>query len=840
MPEAVIVCPSNVIINFSMSKKLIVAILLCVVSIYSLKAQINIDYANPKTYVVADIKVSGVKFLNHSALIQLSGLRKGSKVKIPGEDLTRSVRKLWRQGLFSDVQIGYTKIKGDSIYLDIYLQERSRLSQVVFLGVSKSKSKDLREKLGKDIKKGKQITDNVLSKIKSTVRNHFVDKGFYNIKVATFSKPDTVYQNAVVLYVNIKKGKRVKIKSITFSGNTLFKERKLRRFLKNTKQKRWYRIFKMSKYVPEKYKADKKRLISKLNEKGYRDAKIIKDKLVKNPDNTLSLSLDIEEGNKYYFGDIKWIGNTKFSSKILSKALKIKKGDVYDQVLLDKRLTVDEDAVGNLYMDNGYLFFNIRAVEKNIDNDSVDIELRMYEGAKARINKVTITGNDRTNDNIIRRELFTVPGELFSKSDIIRSVRKLANLGHFDPEKIIPTPIPNPSNGTVDLEYSLVERGSDRIEISGGWGAKMLIGRVGLSFNNFSIQNIFEKKAWRPLPTGDGQKFSINAQTNGSAYQYYSISFQEPWLGGKKPNSLSVTLYYNIQTNRSFYNFNPKKLRRARVGGVTVGFGRRLKWPDNDFTLYHSVGYQNYILEDWQYRSYIKNIQDGRYHNFTVSTIFGRNSIDNPLYSRRGSEFSIGLELTPPYSLLNNKDYSSLSKQEKYKWLEYHKWTFKTRWFTQIWGDLVFHTKTEFGNIGYYNREVGYSPLGGYSLGGSGMAFYSHGIDIIGLRGYKDGELTPREGANIYTKYTMELRYPVIFNESATVFALIFAEAGNAWANKKNFNPFVVKRSAGAGVRIFLPMLGQLGFDWGYGFDPAAGEGKPNGGEFHFTMGQQF
>ncbi len=822
-----------------MVKKIILSLFLSSFLLISGFAQTEFDYENPQEFEIAAIQVKGIKYLDVSALIQITGLTTGQKITVPGDQITYAIKKLWEQNMFSDVKIYALKTEGDKIWLEIYLEERPRLSEVRYYGIRNAQQEEINEKL--DLVKGRKITQNTLVLTENIIKDYFAEKGFSKTKVRIFQKQDTAYQNAVILNIYIDKFKKTRIENLTVDGNTAFKTRKLKWFkIKNTKERRWYGLFKPSKYIKEKYEEDKKRLIAEYNKLGYRDAKIVSDSVYEANEKNVNIHLKIDEGKQYFFRDIKWIGNSVYSADELNKKLQIKKGDVYNREKLTNRMSVDEDAVGNLYMDNGYLFFNIRAVEKNIDNDSVDIELRMYEGAKARINKVTITGNDRTNDNIIRRELFTVPGELFSKSDIIRSVRKLANLGHFDPEKIIPTPIPNPSNGTVDLEYSLVERGSDRIEISGGWGAKMLIGRVGLSFNNFSIQNIFEKKAWRPLPTGDGQKFSINAQTNGSAYQYYSISFQEPWLGGKKPNSLSVTLYYNIQTNRSFYNFNPKKLRRARVGGVTVGFGRRLKWPDNDFTLYHSVGYQNYILEDWQYRSYIKNIQDGRYHNFTVSTIFGRNSIDNPLYSRRGSEFSIGLELTPPYSLLNNKDYSSLSKQEKYKWLEYHKWTFKTRWFTQIWGDLVFHTKTEFGNIGYYNREVGYSPLGGYSLGGSGMAFYSHGIDIIGLRGYKDGELTPREGANIYTKYTMELRYPVIFNESATVFALIFAEAGNAWANKKNFNPFVVKRSAGAGVRIFLPMLGQLGFDWGYGFDPAAGEGKPNGGEFHFTMGQQF
>ncbi|NPA45465.1 MAG: outer membrane protein assembly factor BamA, partial [Chlorobi bacterium] len=520
--------------------------------------------------------------------------------------------------------------------------------------------------------------------------------------------------------------------------------------------------------------------------------------------------------------------------------LHIKKGDVYNRAKLDERLTIDDDAVGNLYMDNGYLFFNVRAIEKKIEGDSVDIELRMYEGPKARINRVTIKGNDRTNDNVIRRELYTVPGELFSKSDLVRSVRELATLGHFDPEQIVPTPIPNPSDGTVDIEYSLVERGNDRVEISGGWGAGTFVGKLGLTFNNFSIQNVFEKESWRPLPTGDGQKLSLSFQTNGPAYQYYSISFQEPWLGGKKPNSFSVSFYYNVQTNRTTSNPNPIELQTAKVGGISIGFGRRLKWPDNYFTLYHSIGYQNYDLNDWIYRSYIKNVTNGNFNSIILSTKFGRNSIDNPLYSRRGSEFSIGLELTPPISLIDGRDYASMEPEEKYNWLEYHKWTVKAKWFSSIIGDLIFHTNTEFGYIGYYNKDIGYSPVGGFSVGGSGMSYYSYGVDVIALRGYEDDKLTPINGANLYTKYTMELRYPVVLSQSATIFGLAFAEAGNAWYDTKNFNPFDIKRSVGLGVRVFLPMLGQLGFDWGYGFDSQPGETSAHGSEFHFTMGQQF
>ncbi len=803
----------------------------------TLNAQINIDYENPQEYEIAGIQTRGIRYLDNTALIQVSGLSVGDKIQIPGDNITNALKKLWDQKMFSDVEINVLRIENDKIWLEFYLEERPRLSEVKYFGIKNSDQEELNEKL--DLIRGRQITENTLIVSKNIITDYYAEKGFSKTKVRIFKKQDTTYQNAVILNIYIDKLKKTRVENFTIDDNTVFNDRKLKWFkIKNTKEKRVYGLFKPSKYIKDKFEEDKEKIIAEYNKKGYRDANIIVDSVYPSGKFNVNIYLKIEEGKQYFFRDIKWIGNSKYETAELAKKLQIKKGDVYNREKLDNRLSVDQDAVGNLYMDNGYLFFNVNIIEKKIENDSVDIELRIYEGPIAKINEIIIKGNDRTNDNVIRRELYTVPGELFSKSDIIRSIRELATLGHFDPERIVPTPLPNPSNGTVDIEYSLVERGNDRVEISGGWGAGTLVGRLGLSFNNFSIQNIFDKKAWRPLPTGDGQKFSISAQTNGAAYQYYSISFQEPWLGGKKPNSLSVSLYYNRQTNISYYNPNPESLQTAEVVGISVGFGRRLKWPDNYFTLYNSLGYQNYYLNDWV--SYIRGVSEGKYNSITFNTVFGRNSIDNPLYSRRGSEFSLGLELTPPFSLFNNKDYSNLDVQDKYKWLEYHKWNFSARWFTPIWDDLVFHTKTEFGILGFYNKKIGYSPIGGYSLGGSGMAYYSYGVDIIGLRGYSDGDLTPVEGANIYTKYTMELRYPVVLSESATIFALTFAEAGNAWNNTQTFNPFIVKKSAGIGVRIFLPMLGQLGFDWGYGFDSQNNETQPHGGEFHFTMGQQF
>jgi outer membrane protein insertion porin family len=855
-----------------MIKKTIITLLLSF-AVLNLFGQIEIDYENPEEYIIGGIQTRGIKYLDTKALVQVSGLSVGKKIMIPGNDITDAIKKLWGQNMFSDVEINILRIEDKKVFLEIYLEERARLSEVKYFGIRNSDQEELTEKL--NLIRGRQITDNTIVLSKNIIKDFYAEKGFSKTKVRIYKKQDTTYQNAVILNVYVDKGKKTRIENLIIEGNTVLKERKLKWFkIKDTKEKRWYGLFKPSKYIKEKYIDDKKKIIAEYNKLGYRDAKILVDSVYSANKRNVNIYIKIEEGKQYFFREINWIGNTKYETSFLQKKLAIKKGDVYDREKLDNRLTIDEDAVGNLYMDNGYLFFNVSAIEKNIDNDSVDIELRMYEGPKARINNVIISGNDRTNDNIIRRELYTVPGELFSKSDIIRSIRELANLGHFDPEQIVPTPLPNPANGTVDIEYSLVERGNDRVEISGGWGAGMLVGRLGLSFNNFSIQNVFDKKAWRPLPTGDGQTFAINAQTNGTAYQFYSISFQEPWLGGKKPNSLSVSLYYNIQTNRTYYNPNPDNLQKARTIGVSVGFGRRLKWPDNYFTLYNALGYQKYLLDDWVYRSYVRGVSNGQFNSMTFNTVFGRNSVDNPLYSRRGSEFSLGVEITLPYSIGKSDNFWSLSESEiteitnihseidydtdieresainkeisdkenadRYKWIEYHKWTFKARWFTQIWGDLVFHTKTEFGLLGYYNKNMGYSPVGGYSLGGSGMSYYSYGVDIIGLRGYEDDGLTPDAGGNIYTKYTMELRYPIVLNESATVFGLVFAEGGNIWNSTIDFNPFNIKRSAGVGVRIFLPMLGQLGFDWGYGFDSQPGIPGAHGSEFHFTMGQQF
>lgn len=837
-------------------QKLILLLFSVIFGVQQIKSQTQFDYANPKDYFIGDISISGIKYLNHNALIQLSGLKVGDKIKIPGESISKSLKKLWKQGLFSDIQISYSKIEGDSIYLDIYLQERPRLSRIIISGLNKSQTKEIEELI--DLKKGKQVTDNVLNNVRNKIISHYQEKGFYNTKVTTITKNDTTFQNAVALYINVKKSDKIRIREISFDGENDIDEKKLRRkFFKETKQKRWYGLFKPSKYIPSKYKSDKVRFIEQYNERGYRDAKIISDSIVENPDdNTVSIFVKIEEGSKFYFKDIKWVGNTKFSDEQLNKALKIKKGDVYDQALLDKRLTQEEDAVGNLYMDDGYLFFNVTPVEIQIVNDSIDLELRMVEGPQATINNVTIIGNTRTNDHVIRREIRTMPGELFKRSEIIRTIRELATLGHFDPEQILPDVKPDPANGTVDLEYSLVEKANDQIELSGGWGQGMIVGKLGLTFNNFSTKNFFDKKAWQPLPTGDGQKLSVSAQTSGKYYQSYNITFMEPWLGGKKPNSLSVSFYHTIQTPYgSYYNsyssggyggYSPYAATSASdsklwVTGASIGLGRRLQWPDDYFFLRNSLNYRRYKTRDYP----IANLtESGSYNELSFNTVIGRSSVSQPIYPRYGSDFSLGFEFSLPFSKWNNVDYTDAKSDVKYKWIEYYKWDFKASWFTSIVGDLVLNAKAEFGYVDFYNSKIGPSPFQGFSIGGDMMGYRSYGSTLIGLRGYENNTITRATKfsensykANIYNKYSLELRYPISLAQSATIYGLAFVEGANGWVGINKINPFDLYRSAGLGVRIFLPMLGMLGFDWANSFDAGNGIDSKN---FHFVLGQQF
>jgi len=801
-----------------------------------------VDYSNPKEYIIADVTVSGVEFIQKEVLVSLSGFKVGELITVPGDQITKVIKKFWDQGLFSDVKITATKIEGKKIWLNIYLKERPRMASIRIDGISKSENQDLMEKL--NLRIGSQVTDDVLNNMKRIIKGHFVEKGFLNVSTEVEQTRDSVRINMVNVHVTISKNERVKIDDIVFHGNQIFSDKRLRRVMKNTKKKNW-NIFKSSKLIKEEYKEDRESLLSFYNENGYRDAKLLRDSLVILNDKRVLLHLFIEEGTKYYFGDISWIGNTIYPSEVLNNVLGIEKGDVFNQSVLDERLLMDEDAVNSLYLDHGYLFFDVTPVELLVSGDTINYEMRIYEGKQARINKVIIQGNTVTNEHVARRELRTYPGDLFSKQDIIRSVRELAQLGHFDPEQIEPEPIPNQADGTVDLKYKLVEKPNSQFEISGGWGMGMLVGTIGLRFPNFSISNFFNWKRWRPVPTGDGQTLSLRAQSNGRYYQSYNISFIEPWFGGKKPNSFSVSFYHTIM-NPSYYsyysNFNELSDRFLKITGASIGLGRRLKWPDDFFTLFNELSFQRYNLKDYQGYFLFSN---GKANNLSISTNFGRNSVDQPIYPRRGSSFSLSIQLTPPYSLINGKSYENVSDQEKYNWIEYHKWKFKSDWYLSLAGNLVLYTRAHFGYLGHYNDEIGPSPFEGFDLGGDGLTGYNlYGRETIALRGYENSSLTPvvngSKSGNVYNKYTVELRFPFTLNPQATVFGLAFLEAGNAWYSIDEFNPFLVKRSAGVGLRAFLPMFGLLGIDWGYGFDEIPGRPSANKGQFHFTIGQQF
>ncbi len=800
-----------------------------------------IDYSVPKAYEIADITVSGVEDVyQEEVLISLSGLKTGKTITVPGDDITDVIEKFWSQGLFEDVKITATKIESGKIWLDIYLQARPRLSGFLINGISKSETQDLLEKL--NIRNGSQLTDDVLNNIQRIVKEHFIEKGFLNTEIDFTQQPDSSRVNMVKLSVDIHKNERIKIEDIVFHGNEVFPDKKLRRVMKNTKKKNW-NIFKTSKLIKDDFEEDKRSLVEFYNENGYRDATVVEDSVTIYSDKRVKLHITIEEGSRYYFGDIEWVGNTIYPGDYLSNVLGIEKGNIFDQTVLDERLFMDEDAVNSLYLDNGYLFFQLDPVEVNVDNDTIDFEMRIYEGKQATINKIIIEGNTKTNEHVIRRELRTNPGDLFSKQDIIRTVRELAQLGHFDPEQINPEPIPNQSEGTVDLKYSLVEKANDQLEVSGGWGMGMLVGTIGLRFSNFSIRNLFNLKMWRPVPSGDGQTLSVRAQSNGRFYQSYNLSFVEPWLGGKKRNSFSVSLYHTKISTPSggYYSFDFDSDQWMKITGASVGLGRRLRWPDDFFSLYNDISYQRYNINDYNYFIFT----DGLSNNVSVTNTFSRNSVDQPIYPRRGSSFSLSLQLTPPFSLLNDKNYVGVSDQEKYRWIEYHKWMFKADWYTSLAGNLVLYSRAHFGYLGHYNDDIGPSPFEGFDLGGDGLTGYNlYGRETIALRGYENGSLTPvingSKSGNIYTKYTVELRYPFTLNPSATVFGIAFLEAGKAWYSMDEFNPFLINRSAGVGLRAFLPMFGLLGIDWGYGFDPVPGRPDANKGQFHFTIGQQF
>ncbi len=831
-----------------MMKRFLFTVLLFI-SIQSLYAQVQlggdsliVDYGNPKQFVIGGVIVTGTQYLDEGVLINLSGLIVGDTIEVPGDKTTKAITNLWKQGLFSDVKVLATRTQGQTIFLELRLQERPRLSKFSFKGVSKSEADKIREKV--KLERDKVVTENVIASTRNIVKNFYVDKGYLNAVVTINEIRDTTFANREILEIVVDKKSKVKIHRIYIDGNTAFTDGKLKRAMKDTKEKRWYKIFTSSKFLDEKYQEDKTKLIAKYADRGYRDAAIVKDTVYAHDEKSMDIRIQVQEGHQYFFRNITWVGNTKHSSQELNSILGIKKGDIYDQSVLDQRLFMSQNSrdVSSLYMDDGYLFFSVTPVEINVESDSIDLEMRIYEGKQARINKVTVVGNTKTNDRVIMREIRTKPGQLFSRTDIIRTQRELAQLGYFDQEKLGVNPKPNPADGTVDIEYTVEEKPSDQLELSGGYGANQLVGTLGLSFNNFSARNTFKKGAWRPLPSGDGQRLSLRGQTNGKYYQSYNISFTEPWLGGKKANSFSVSLFHSVQSN-GYAKESPLR-QSITISGASVGLGKRLKKPDDFFSIYHEINYQYYILKNYG-STFL--FSDGVANNLSFQETISRNSIDAPIYPRSGSQLSLTAQFTPPYSLFSNKDYKTASDNEKYKFIEYHKWKFSSLWFTRIAGNLVLHTKIQYGFLGLYNRDIGASPFERFYLGGDGLSGYAlDGREIIALRGYENNSLSPRNiynntiGGTIFDKYTLELRYPLSLNPSATIYILGFAEGGNSWLKFNQFNPFSAKRSLGGGIRIFLPVFGLLGLDWGYGFDKIPNDPNANGAQFHFSIGQQF
>lgn len=854
---------STVMRNYRIKQTL--ALLVLLFSVINLNAQPkqigasdSIDYAHPKEYTIAAINITGLKSLDTKVIKLMSGLYEGQKLKIPGDATSDAIKKLWKTGFFDDVQILMDKTIGNDVFLTLKLEERPRLSKFIIKGASKSDADDIREKIR--FTAGKIVTDYLMENGKNMIREFYIDKGYYNVKVDITSKPDTLSKvKGVILTIKIDKGKKVRIEKVVFHGNNVVKSPKLRRKMKESKSYKWY-LFRGGKFLEENYENDKPAIIEKYLTLGYRDARIVKDTFYFTSPNRVKIEITMDEGNKYYFRNISWIGNSKFRTGQLDTVLGIKKGDVYNQATLEQKLYNNPSGidVSSLYMDDGYLFFQVSPVETNIENDSIDMEIHMYEGKQAIINKVTVVGNTKTNDHVIYREIRSRPGQLFRRSDIMRTQRELSQLGFFNPETLGVTPTPNPQDGTVDIEYKVEEKPSDQLELSGGWGAGQLVGTLGVSFNNFSAKNFFKKGAWQPLPSGDGQKLSIRAQSSGVYYQSYNASFTEPWLGGKKPNSLSFSVFHNVQTNgqkKKTKDSEGNKIDNPfradiNITGASVGFGKRLKWPDDYFSVYIEQYYGHYNLHNY---TSVFTFGNGVANNIKTTFNLSRNSLSgNPIFPTGGSNITFSAMLTPPYSLFNGKDYSNISDQERYKFLEYQKYKFTTQWFMQLTNkkapegkearNLVLRASYGFGVLGMYNKKVGVSPFERFYLGGSGLTgFALDGREIIALRGYQDNSIagSSNQGAAVISKYTMELRYPISLNPQATVFGLAFAEAGNAVDNMKQFQPFNVKRSAGAGIRIYLPMFGLLGFDYGWNFDKTPNNAQLYKGQFHFTIGAQ-
>lgn len=811
-----------------------------------------LNYGDPVDYEIGGVKVTGADFSEDKAIVSIAGFKVGGKIRIPGPQVQRAIKNLWRLRLFTDVQIVKEKTIGDIVFLEIIVEERPRLTRHSYRGIKKSYHEDLNDEVNKYLLKGGIVTENVKVNACEAIEGFFIEKGFLDARCLVSEIPDSIRKNAVRLVFDVSRGSKVKIRDITFNGNEQIKDKKLERKLDNTKERR--RIFASSKFIKSDYEADKELIIAYYNTLGFRDARILGDSIWRDEDGLLNIDIDLEEGNQYFFRNIAWKGNSIYDTETLEQVLGIEAGEVYNQELLETRLRFSQDGrdVSTLYMDNGYLFFQVDPIEVAVEDDSIDLEIRIFEGPQATIDKVIVRGNDRTHEHVIRRELRTRPGQKFSRSDIIRSQREIINLGYFNPETLgINTPV-NAQRGTVDIEYQVEEKPSDQLELSAGWGGvQRVIGTLGVSFNNFSLRNIFTKEAWQPLPQGDGQRLSLRAQTNGDFFQSYNISFTEPWLGGKKPNSLTVAAFYNrfafgTRGTESYQSFNIRQL--------SVSLGTRLKWPDDNFISNTAINIQGLSLNNWARGLFPTDdgeiVQQGNYNNFSIKQTIARTTVNDPIFPKDGSRISLSVQLTPPYSLFrDDQNYQDQPAQQRFRFLEYHKWRFDAEWYTPIVGNLVLKAQAKIGVLGFYNAEIGTSPFERFQLGGDGInnqQFGFAGVDIISLRGYEINELpnntsptgTGTSPTPIFDKFTVELRYPISLNPSSTIYVLAFAQGGNSWRSLRDFNPFEVQRSAGMGLRVFLPMFGTLGFDYGIGFDKIGAERTIQGlGDFNIILG---
>ena len=859
-------------VNNSMLKPLYKnSVLLFIILVFTLgaktlSAQTNAptNYNNSKKYTIDSIKVTGLKSYNSKTVISYSGLRKGQVIQVPGEEISSVIQKLWNLELFSDINFYIAEVNGNLLTLEIEIEELPTLSEVKIIGVKNKKAESLIKDT--ELTKGKKLSESFLTNTKNYIVNKYRKEGYLNTKVTLNTIPDSTAQNVLKMVVNVDRGDRVKIKTIDFVGVKEFSPRILASKLKNTKKKQFYRFWKKSKYIDKDYQEDLTSLIDFYKEKGFRDARIISDTIIEADQSDLAIKLKIEEGSKYYFGDIKYLGNAAYTDRVLASVLGIKKGDTYNGILLKERIAdeskPDGNDITNLYQNNGYLFSNINAVEVSAENDTINFEIRVTEGKLASFNKISVVGNDKTNDHVIFRELRTKPGELYSKDKVVRTVRELGQLGFFDAEQINPDfKNVDPNAGTVDIEFGLVESGASQIELQGGYGGGGFIGTLGLSFNNFSMRNIFDKASYRPVPSGDGQSLSLRLQAS-QFYNTYSFSFSEPWLGGKQPVQFSTSLSRTNQFRYDFFTQRADKSQSFQISSITFGLAKRLRVPDDFFTLSQAVSYQYYNLQN--YFTGLFTFGNGESNNIAYTISLSRNNTSvNPIFPTAGSSFVISAKLTPPFSLFSDVDYGNLENlqefkslnsdgelvadqakmdQEKFRWLEFYKVKFNGTWYTQIWDKLILKTQADFGFLGTYNSDRGAIPFERFYLGGDGMANYAlDGRETIALRGYENQSLSSRDGSTIYNKFSLELRYPITLKPTASIYALTFLEAGNGYNSFSDFNPFNSKRSAGGGIRIFMPAFGLLGIDFGYGFDGANdGEIGPHGWETHFIIGQQF